>query len=56
MRLINAVRELRVERGEDIRSIALHTAAERAAMCNRVRAWSASITLLMVACPRRAVA
>ena len=32
MRLINAVRELRVERGEDIRTIALHTAAERAAM------------------------
>ena len=32
MRLINAVRELRVERGEDIRTIALHTAAERTAM------------------------
>ena len=32
MRLVNAVRELRVERGEDVRTIALHTAAERAAM------------------------
>ena len=32
MRLINAVRELRVERNEDIRTIALHTAAERTAM------------------------
>ena len=32
MRLINAVRELRVERDEDIRTIALHTAAERTAM------------------------
>ena len=32
MRLVNAVRELRVERGEDLRTIALHTAAERTAM------------------------
>ena len=32
MRLVNAVRELRVERGEDMRTIALHTAAERTAM------------------------
>jgi acetyl/propionyl-CoA carboxylase alpha subunit/acetyl-CoA carboxylase carboxyltransferase component len=32
MRLINAARELRVERNEDIRTIALHTAAERTAM------------------------
>ena len=32
MRLINAVRELRHERGEDIRAIALHTRAERSAM------------------------
>ena len=32
MRLIHAVRELRVERDEDIRTIALHTAAERTAM------------------------
>ena len=32
MRLVNAVRELRVERDEDIRTIALHTAAERTAM------------------------
>ena len=32
MRVINAVRELRVERDEDIRTIALHTAAERTAM------------------------
>jgi acetyl/propionyl-CoA carboxylase alpha subunit/acetyl-CoA carboxylase carboxyltransferase component len=32
MRLVNAVRELRVERGEDIRTIALHTPAERTAM------------------------
>ncbi len=32
MRLVNAVREVRVERGEDIRTIALYTAAERTAM------------------------
>ena len=32
MRLINAVRELRIERGEDLRTIALHTEAERTAM------------------------
>ena len=32
MRLINAVRELRHERGVDIRAIALHTRAERSAM------------------------
>ena len=32
MRLINAVRELRVERGADLRTIALHTDAERTAM------------------------
>ena len=32
MRLINAVRELRLETGVDLRTIALHTAAERAAM------------------------
>jgi acetyl/propionyl-CoA carboxylase alpha subunit/acetyl-CoA carboxylase carboxyltransferase component len=32
MRLINAVRELRYEQGTDIRSIALHTRAERWAM------------------------
>jgi acetyl/propionyl-CoA carboxylase alpha subunit/acetyl-CoA carboxylase carboxyltransferase component len=32
MRLINAVRELRVERNDDIRTIALYTAAERTAM------------------------
>ena len=32
MRLINAVRELRVERDADLRTIALHTAAERTAM------------------------
>src|SRR5262245_34508385 len=32
MRLVNAVRELRVERGEDIRAIAVHTPAEHRAM------------------------
>jgi acetyl/propionyl-CoA carboxylase alpha subunit len=32
MRLINAVRELRIERGIDLRTIALYTAAERRAM------------------------
>ena len=32
MRLIHAVRELRVEFGEDLRTIAMHTEAERAAM------------------------
>ena len=32
MRLVNAVRELRVEHSTDIRTIALHTNAERAAM------------------------
>src|SRR5690606_37438386 len=32
MRLVNAVRELRHETGHDLRSIALHTAAERRAM------------------------
>ena len=32
MRLINAVRELRDERRVDLRTIALHTAAERSAM------------------------
>ncbi len=32
MRLINAVRELRVETGRDLRTIAMHTAAERTAM------------------------
>ena len=32
MRLVNAVRELRHEHGTDIRTIALHTRAERAAM------------------------
>jgi acetyl/propionyl-CoA carboxylase alpha subunit/acetyl-CoA carboxylase carboxyltransferase component len=32
MRVINAVRELRVEQGADIRTIALHTAPERTAM------------------------
>ncbi|MET0144939.1 MAG: carboxyl transferase domain-containing protein [Ilumatobacteraceae bacterium] len=32
MRLVNAVRELRVEHDADIRTIALHTAAERTAM------------------------
>ena len=32
MRLINAVRELRIETGADLRTIALHTDAERTAM------------------------
>ena len=32
MRLINAVRELRVETGTELRTIAMHTAAERTAM------------------------
>ena len=32
MRLVNAVRELRFEQGTEMRTIALHTSAERAAM------------------------